>query len=586
MRRTLRVASILWLAGACPGDEPTTTNATTSGDTTSTSPTAATVDSEDADTALPTTGNSSPPGETTDTTTDTTTTAETTTGGPLPETTRVLYSPFVEILGQPQASALRYVEVVGGVPSPPVTILDPPGEYLVVLDTLPDSPWLLAYSAVVDAAQLWLIDMATLTAHEVTLPPEIEEIVGAGFLGKNTYLGVVGGPQDGDGPEDVGHYVCELGADASCDLLLVEPATGPTTYVESVSAISGTTGRIWYTTHDIIGTGVSILMGDVAAPEDAALLISFPDESASLHRVAQDEETIYLNIDDGLEHAAMDITTDPPGPLVPIHPPFPAKVRLNWAPDESAFTMWDGPDQFGDLFLVEIDGTNAGPLQPFNADSPGHVNIKPAQWTADSTRVLFFSDHATPMYRQLYFAEAADPGSLPLRINGALEPTGQINSVFLRGDPDHVIFFGQTTDMTPNELYRGRLTPPAESHKLNAPLADGFLLDGAFDISADGQRVIYGGQEIAGRIDLLLVDIDGEVPAPAINLTADLPDDTDVDLYGKLAPDASAAFFAGQGPDNERRGLFMVPLSPSIATPIQISADDEPVFTYKVLPQP
>lgn len=583
--RTLRVASIAWLAAACPSNDPASTEATTSGDPPSTS-TVASADSED--TALPTTGvtpttSQTPPDDTGETTADTTTAAETTTGDPPQGTTRVLYNPFVEVLGQPHASAINLVEVVDGVPSPPVTLLDPPGEILVVLDSDPNDPWRLAHSARADAAQLWLLDTATLTTHEVTLPSEIDDVESARLSRDDTHLIVEGAPADADGPEDIGHYVCELGADASCDLLRVEPATGPTTYVESVFAVSGTSGRIWYSTHALVGTTVSVLMGDVAAPEDAAVLIDFPDESSSLHRVALDEQTVYFNIADGLEHAAMDIATDPPGPLVPIHPPFAEKVRLNWAPDESAFTTWEGADEFGDLFLVEIDGTDAGPLQTFNMGSPGHVNIKPAEWTPDSTRVLFFSDHETPTSRQLYFAEASDPGSPPLRINGPLGAGGEINSVFLRGDPDHVIFFGQTTDTTPNEIYRARLTPPAESYKLNAPLADSFLLDGAFDISADGQRVIYAGQAIPGRTDLFLVDIDGEVPAPAINLTADLPDDTDVDLLGKLAPDASAAFFASRGPDNARRGLFMAPLAP-IAPPIQLSADGEPVFDYEVLP--
>ena len=204
--------------------------------------------------------------------------------------------------------------------------------------------------------------------------------------------------------------MCEIGLEAQCPLELVEPATGPTTYVENIHDISATSGRIWYTAREIDGSQGTVLQGDVAAPEAATTLAVFPDGG------------------------------------------------------------------------------------------------------------------------------------------------------------------GLSIDM------------PGEVHKINGPLAAGtYLNSGAFSSSADGLRMVYAGQEIAGRVDLFLVDIAGETPGAPINLTSGLPADTDVALLGHLTPDADQVVFATRRPDQQRGPLYMVPLSPEIGAPVQLTDEGETPLNYSVL---
>ena len=94
---------------------------------------------------------------------------------------------------------------------------------------------------------------------------------------------------------------------------------------------------------------------------------------------------------------------------------------------------------------------------------------------------------------------------------------------------------------------------------------------------------IYGGSEIVGRTDLFLVDIAGETPGAPVNLTGGLPADTEVYLLGHLTPDAAQVVFETRLPDFQRGPLYMVPLSPTVGAPVQLSADGESIHGYSVL---
>lgn len=104
--------------------------------------------------------------------------------------------------------------------------------------------------------------MTTMTPHEITLPAEVGQVVAARVSRGDRHLIVEVSPPPGDlDPEDYRFYVCGLGPDATCTLDVVEPATGPTTYVEDIHDISAATGLIWYTTQEIGGPSQTVLHG-------------------------------------------------------------------------------------------------------------------------------------------------------------------------------------------------------------------------------------------------------------------------------------------------------------------------------------
>ncbi|HEY0138806.1 MAG TPA: hypothetical protein VGB85_32195, partial [Nannocystis sp.] len=336
------------ILASCPGPEgqpdPNATDPTSTGgpqDTSSTS--GESTDTPTTDT--PTTDGSATGGTSTgDPTTD-----DTTTGTTDPVVTRVLYHPFVEILGSPGASAARYVEIVDGVAMPPITIVDPPAEQLNTSDHTADRPWSPYYSNANDAPQLWLVDLETLTPHEITLPAEVTRVLTARVSRGDSHLIVWARPPgDAPAPEDYQYYVCELGPAAQCAIEPVEAATGPTTYVADIHDISATSGRIWYTTQEIGGTGQTVLQGDVAAPEAAITLAIFPD-GGLLSRISLDEKTAYFRSADGDQLQALDISVDPPGSLVPLHPPQPG-MHWSWSDDEKDLLIYVEDGKYGDLF--------------------------------------------------------------------------------------------------------------------------------------------------------------------------------------------------------------------------------------------
>lgn len=531
---------------------------------------------------LPTTGELT---TTTDATTGEPTTGEPTTGGGEPSVTRILYHSYVDIDDLPATAAARLVEVVDGVPSPAVTLVDPPGAALSTVDATPDRRWSPYYTPASDAPQLWLLDMDALTAHEIELPQAVERVVTARVSRDDSHLIVWTAPQGSSEGADYTYYVCELGRAGECTLAPVASATGPDTYIESIHEISGTSGRIWYTTREIDGPMTTVLQGDVAAPEVAETLGVF-GMGEGLHSISLDEKTAYFVKSDGDELHARDISVDPPGPLVEIHPLLP-DVRRRWSDDEKDLLLHvPGDSLWGDLFHLTVDGTDAGPMVPIEAGGPSHVYSKSLQWTS-GRRVLFLGDQDTPMANQLYLADVAQPDAAPVKLSGPLDPGGELEDFHMRGDPEHVTYYGNIGADTPYNLYRARIDPPGEVHQINGPQAEGtFLLTGAFDSSADGSRIVYAGSDTPGRVDLFLVDINGEVPAAPINVTSSLPPGLDVSLLGYLSPDASQVFFRARIPDEQRGPLYMVQLSPEIGEPVLLTDEGEWTNNFEVLAAP
>ncbi|MDC0672083.1 hypothetical protein [Nannocystis radixulma] len=568
---------VLWtmMLAACPYEPATTTDSTTEPPGTSTTTGGTT---EAPTTEAPTTG--APTTDDSTTTSTTGTTGETTTTGD-GAVTRVLYYPFVLHNGSAAAAAVRYVEVVGGVAQAPVTLVDPSDQPLVTEGTA-GGRWAAYYTAPPEPPRMWLADLEGLASHEIALPADGERVATARLSRDQSHLIVVVAPLESSDGADYHHYVCALGPAGECELALVESAAGPSTYINVIHDISGKSGRIWYSAAEVDGPGRTVLMGDVTAPADAITLAEFPDfDSGHLDFISLDEKTAYFLLADEAETHAMDIGVDPPGPLVSLHPPLPG-VRRSWSDDEKDLLLFVGDGLWGDLSHVEVDGVNAGPMVDLNTGGPGHVYAKPLLWLADR-RVLILADIDAPMANHAYVLDTAEPDAPPVQVSGPLGATGTVDNAFVRGDAGHVIYYAKEAPQMPNGIYRARLEPPVEAHKFNAPLAEGsYLLAGAFDVSADGQRVIYAGSEVAGRLDLFLVDFDGEVPGTPVNLTSGLQEQ--VNLLGYLGPDAAQAFFAGRDANNMFGALYMAPLSPEVGPPQAISEAGEQVQEYYLLP--
>ena len=415
-----------------------------------------------------------------------------------------------------------------------------------------------------------------MTPHEVPLPAEVERVDQVRLSSDGTHLIVRVGPTDIISPlEDMTYYICPLGPQGECALERVDPATGPTTYISWLADISGASGRIWYET-EALDLGASyILQGDVAAPETAAVLASFEGDPGWIERISGDGSTLYFTNPERSTMGAIDIGSDPPGAPVEVHPKLAGTGRLTWADDDSAVLVWNGDGLGGDLYQIALDGAAAGPLQTIG--SPGHVRryFDTFTWSADRASILFLSDHDAPGVWQLYAVDSAAPAGPSTRINPPLQKDATLKTIALAGD-EHVLY-ALSDPWDGDGYFRARLDTPGVAERISG---DGVQPIGQPVVSADGTRVVHLGEMLQGHSDLFLLDLAGQAPGVAMNLTFWLPLELEVSRFRVLGPDAADAVFSAQDGDEFR--LYLAPLSP-VGAPVQISEDGEAEHSFFVV---
>lgn len=561
---TFSTTSALMLAVACRGPDLGSASDTTGGSSASSEETSGEPTSGDETSASGSGGDS--------------TTGDPTTGVPGDAVTRILYSPFVLVEGESSAAELRLVEIVDGVPSPPVTILDPPGARLITRDSRWFGPWSPVYSGPEAEAQLWLVDLAAMTPHEIPLPAEVRYIDDVQLSRDDSHLIVRAAPEGSDAPEDMLHYTCALGPAGQCALVRVEAATGPSTFVSYVFDVSSSSGRIWYETMEVGGTETHILQGEALAPEQAATLVTLPD-LGWIQYIARDESALFFTKAAGNDLYALDIGQDPPPPPVEVFPPLlPGQVQLKWSSDDSSLLVLSHYQKYGELYRVAVDGATVGPLQSVGGLAPGHVPSAAIMWSKDEAAILFKSDHESPGRAQLYRVDDDTPEGPPVRISAPLGATGEVGLVKLGGDPNHVIY--SLVEPAGSRYYRARLDPPGEVHPLSA---EGDAPYGYLDVSDDGARAVYTGDPTASRLEIFFVEIEGGVPSPSVLLTESLPANLEVGLVLSTNEDFTEVFFEAN--DRElpvRDGLYMARPS-HLGELVRLSDEGEPVWEHRVV---
>jgi hypothetical protein len=528
-------------------------------------------------TSLPTSGSPT----TDDTDEITSSTSDTTGEPPAPGSAWILYNQDMPMMPG-QVAAVRAIEVAldGGGASPPITVLAAPvGSTLSAGSSAfghAETRWTAMFSAGADPRRVWLIDRATRTATEVTLPPEIERVLVTNlyFTGGEPGLRVTSAPLDDNSGEDLEFYVCPIGDGGTCSLRHVDPPVPANRKFAGIHGFSGAGGWILYGMQATDGPDNELYLGDLEDPADATMIASIPAEMGVSVELSPDAHTIYLTVDDVDLRYAIDITSDPPGPLVELHALAIADYK-EWNSDRSAALLWDGPALTGDLYIQPIAGAVAGPLQPIHTAAPGHVFKRSYTWSPDDTRVLFTSDHETPDDPQLYLADAATPAAAPVRVNAPLGPGGKVNGGHFLPDSRHALYYSTPESQAQPELHWVSLDPPGDPVQISLPQLGAMgLLNGAFEVSADSRRIVFTGEGEPTERALYLVDIVDGAPTPAIDLTPDIP----VQLQGYLLPGAGHVVFK-----IEDGGLALISLDPP-QPPLEISDPGETIGFYTVLP--
>lgn len=502
------------------------------------------------------------------------------------EVTRVLYFPVV-LEPKVVSSSLRVARTVDGEPWPPETVLLAPEGVSLQGAGLPrpGDLWFTQWINAASPVRLWLIDTATLTPYEVTLPPEIERIVLTRITRDKTGLIVESAPPGVDTLDSREYWVCPIGAAGECTLQHIAPSLAPMTRVNAIGEFSSGDGAIIFSMTALEGPGVEFFLADLAALDDAVSLAAFPDAGGGFMKLAPDAQTLYLALD---RYYAVDLATDPPGPPVELHQPLMGggSNREQWNADMTKLLLWNGSGVYGQLYRLDIDGVFAGPLEPINAGAPNHSFRDVFAWSTDSTRVIFGSDYESPTNAQLYLAASDAPFDAPVRLSAPLGDGGQLIGASVLPDGEHILYFARQTEGAPIDLFWVGLGSPGEAVQLSPPQPTIYTLDPEeFDVSVDGLRILFTGEEVADQRALYLVDIVDGAPTPAVNLTAMLPPGANVETAGHLTPDGDYAVFTlrnGTSP----AGLHMVPVAQAPQPALELSEPGEVVLNYRILSPP
>jgi hypothetical protein len=563
---------------ACPGSDGQEGDATqpSTGTTAPDDGTPTAGDTVDASTS-PTSSISSSSTGGTSTTGDETTVAEPTTGDPpAVEGTRVFYVPFVEVGSDDRATGVHSLVIVDGVATPAVAVVEAPTDGWLASPTLPAAGDAVfpVYTGHTGASQgLWLVDVATATAVPVELPPGVMNVHDAHMSRDGTRLLVRAGPEAF--PSAATPLMCEV-AGTACTLAPIEFAVPPEMYVREVIDASAAEGWIIYKLSKDSASGIEVRRAELDDPASSALVAMFADSTFPLIEFAPDSRTMYFGVGSDA-NVAVDISTDPPGPTVDMHPGLPVigQTDLVWNADMTAALVWSGT-AYGDLFRISVDGAQIGPLEQF-ATGDAQVAREDFYFTADGSRALFNSQHESPFQTQFFVAPADAPGEAPERVNAPPMTGADVYDTFLLPDPSHVVY---TANPESSDLFYASLDPVGEVVQLDPP--DVNVADYCVEGAPDG-KIVFWGETAAPRRSLFMTDVGGSEPTAAAEITAELPDGLDVDILCALTPDAAQVLFTVRTAEG-KAGLFMVPIAPEVGAPAELSGPGEVVRLFVALP--
>lgn len=495
------------------------------------------------------------------------------TGEPEPEVTRVLYRRFGE---RSTTIALRGVEIVEGAPQPPFDILVAPPDSGLKIDSSLELPrWLPITAHGADPSHFWIVDTTTLSTHENPVPPgSVFDWPRLDDRGSGVILPAA------EGTEQAPFMVCAIGEDGSCPLLELDPLLPAGVVLDDVRELSASRGWVVYTTRPELGDGFDVHLAGLDSLDAPLTIASFPTATSLRTALSLDDGTLYIEVGtatQSLEHVAVDLTSDPPGPPVALHPPLlGGDHEALWTPDRSALLLFSGANGFGDLHLVEVDGATAGPMQLVHAGAPGHAFLSPseiARFAADGARFTYYSDHESPGVAQIYLVERAAPGGPPKRLNGPLEPGEFVfDSKFLH-DSERLVYF------TNRRIVSATLDGPSVTHTLNPPGVDSLVH--SVHQSADGLQIVFSNVPDVNHTELFYVHLATPEPA-AIALAGVLP--AGRPLWQGFSP-TGRQFFVSLG-GNSFTGpmsVAMIPLDP-LADAVVLSEPGERGYFLDIVP--
>ncbi len=255
---------------------------------------------------------------------------------------------------------------------------------------------------------------------------------------------------------------------------------------------------------------------------------------------------------------------------------FNGDVRVNdyrVSPDGTKliYTADQETNESDELYLVDLSGAVIAPAVKLNNPMSPAQDIFNAQWSADSTKLVYVGDQDTDNQTELFLVDFSQGApSAPIKLNGVLPPGGdvgasQVNGYRISPDGTKVIYRADQDTDTLAELYLVDISgAPGAPMKLNQTLPN-FADVETMIFSPDSSWVAYRLDFTAGDVfDLFVVNISGAAPTAPQQINTALPFGADV-AGGEgeviFSRDGSAIYYEADQVTNNVAEVWCVDLS-------------------------
>jgi Tol biopolymer transport system component len=203
------------------------------------------------------------------------------------------------------------------------------------------------------------------------------------------------------------------------------------------------------------------------------------------------------------------------------------------------------------LFFASI--ASAAPVQ-LNGTLPSNGTVYSARFSPDGNHVLYHADQDTQGVVELYIVPAG--GGTPLKLNGALQPGGQVYELDIDFTPDgsKVVYTAEQETDDVVDLYMVPITG-GPSQKLSGA-HDLSVNSNEASMSADGSLITYSAREPFVQ-ELFIVGTDGEAPMKLVSHNGGFLEFTE----NKFSPNGDYVVFISDLDTPDFAELYSVPVT-------------------------
>ncbi len=204
------------------------------------------------------------------------------------------------------------------------------------------------------------------------------------------------------------------------------------------------------------------------------------------------------------------------------------------------------------LYTVPTSGATPGVL--FDVGLPDGRRVFGFPALSPNGLGVFRANFDTEQNIDLYSVTTADGGGIPLKLNGPLNNSGDVQpELFITPDGANVVYLAEELSDR-EELYVVPITG-GQSRRLNTDLVSGDVEED-FQLTPDGASVVYRAAKEDFRDQLYVVSLAGGDP---IKLNGPLGDTSEV-LSFQISADSSTVVYEADQETNNLNELFRVPI--------------------------